>query len=446
MSTPDAQSYWISRKIPTDQFLLYCFADPTDGLDEIRTALLERAALIPDLRIKVGEIPLRADYPYWVPMSVEDSHVRLHGSGPRSWESCLDAVAALLTARLDPSESPWRLHLFGPVDGAPRCDDGPAVVAVLQVAHALADGTRASQTARALFSEAAPAPAPERPWRPALALTAAAARLPVQVVEMVRRAGPAHRMHRQLERDTEAGLVPAKPPSLPKLSTNSRPNEYRSIRTVVVDADDLRGVGTSVTVGALTAISLALTRYLGLHGIPVEGLAAEVTVAKAGPALARNHFRNLAVDLFPDAEDPCERAAMIAESLRTRRLRGDHPAGPAEDRAMAAIPAVLLRRGVEQFDFTAVPDAVTGHTVVSSVARGAADLTLGGAQVRFTAGFPALSQFMGLTHGVHGIGDTVTLSIVTSPSVITDVGTYEQLLRDAVAEVREGSAVGRLAE
>ncbi|MFE3292240.1 hypothetical protein ACFXGJ_15915, partial [Rhodococcus sp. NPDC059234] len=152
MFAPDAQSYWISRKIPTDQFLLYCFADPTDGLDEIRAALLDRAALIPDLRVKVGEIPLRADYPHWVPMAVESGHVRLHGSGPRSWDRCRDDVAALLTGRLDPTESPWRLHLFGPVHGAPRCDDGPAVVAVLQVVHALADGTRASEIARALFS------------------------------------------------------------------------------------------------------------------------------------------------------------------------------------------------------------------------------------------------------------------------------------------------------
>ncbi|MFE3293900.1 WS/DGAT domain-containing protein, partial [Rhodococcus sp. NPDC059234] len=285
------------------------------------------------------------------------------------------------------------------------------------------------------------------PWRPAVALAAAAARLPVQVVETIRRAGPAHRTHRQLERDTEAGLVPAKPPSLPKLSTNARPNEYRTIRTVVLDAADLRGAGTSVTVGAMTAISMALTRYLGLHGIAVdEGLAAEVTVAKSGPALARNHFRNLAVDLFPDVEDPRERAESIAQSLRTRRLRGDHPARAAEDRAMAAIPAALARRGVEQFDFTAVPDTVTGHTVVSSVARGPADLTLGGARVRFTAGFPALSQFMGLTHGVHGIGETVTLSIVTSPSVMTDVDTYEDLLRAAVAEVRDAAAVGQPVE
>jgi hypothetical protein len=49
-----------------------------------------------------------------------------------------------------------------------------------------------------------------------------------------------------------------------------------------------------------------------------------------------------------------------------------------------------------------VPNSIAGHTVVSSVYRGPADLTFGGGRVLFTTGFPAIGAVMNLTHGVHG--------------------------------------------
>ncbi|NED70514.1 WSD1 family O-acyltransferase, partial [Streptomyces sp. SID10244] len=81
------------------------------------------------------------------------------------------------------------------------------------------------------------------------------------------------------------------------------------------------------------------------------------------------------------------------------------------------------------------PEKVTGVTVVSSVYRGAADLTLGGGPVRFTTGFPALSPAQGLTHGVHGIGNAIAISVTTSPEVMPDVERYVELLTDALALV-----------
>jgi hypothetical protein len=74
---------------------------------------------------------------------------------------------------------------------------------------------------------------------------------------------------------------------------------------------------------------------------------------------------------------------------------------------------------------------VAGHTVVSSVNRGAADLSFGGAPVAFTAGFPQLSPMMSLTHGVHGIGRTVAISIRADP-VNVDVDEYRQRLARAL--------------
>ena len=70
--------------------------------------------------------------------------------------------------------------------------------------------------------------------------------------------------------------------------------------------------------------------------------------------------------------------------------------------------------------------------MVSSVNRGPADLTFGGHRVLFTAGYPALSPMMGLTHGVHGIGDTVAISVHADPSAV-DVQDYVGRLARALS-------------
>ncbi|SHX86808.1 acyltransferase, WS/DGAT/MGAT [Mycobacteroides abscessus subsp. abscessus] len=101
----------------------------------------------------------------------------------------------------------------------------------------------------------------------------------------------------------------------------------------------------------------------------------------------------------------------------------------------SALPAPMMWAGVSAFDADLMPPTVAGNTVVSSVVRGAADLVLGGGRVAFTAGFPALSPVMGLTHGVHGIGDTVTVSVHTSAAVLPDADHYEALLAGALDEV-----------
>jgi hypothetical protein len=67
---------------------------------------------------------------------------------------------------------------------------------------------------------------------------------------------------------------------------------------------------------------------------------------------------------------------------------------------------------------------VSGNTVVSSVYRGPADLRFGGAPALLTAGYPALSPAMGLVHGVHGIGDTIAISVHAAASAVGDIDDY----------------------
>ncbi|HSZ31525.1 MAG TPA: WS/DGAT domain-containing protein, partial [Pseudonocardiaceae bacterium] len=142
-------------------------------------------------------------------------------------------------------------------------------------------------------------------------------------------------------------------------------------------------------------------------------------------------FGNVAVGLYPGLRTD-DRIERIAADLANGRRRFEHPAARSADRAFAAVPAPLLRWGVSLFDPDARPAQVAGNTVVSSINRGAADLSFGDAPVVLTATYPPLSPLIGLTHGVLGIGATVAISVHAAQSAVPDIDAYLRLLDAAL--------------
>jgi WS/DGAT C-terminal domain len=408
MAAVDAQFYWMSAKIPNDQFLLYAFAGVPADVDGAIDAVRGQARACPELSMRL-EDGCVLTYPQWVPAAVQSAQVVHRELADDSWQGCLTAVVGLADEQLDVRRLPWRVHVFTPVRDIPGVD-GPGAVAVMQVPHALADGVRASAMAAWLFGRADPVPG--------------VARLPAGFLPC--RAAKAARTHRQLVRDVQAGLLPPGAGSRPPLATNAHPHGDRSVRTLVRHRSQLPG--PTVTVGVLAAVSRALSDLLGDPG---NSLGAEVPMAKPGVRHAHNHFGNVVVGLYPELVHAA-RAERIANDLANGRRRFEHPAIPSADQAFAATPAPLLRWGVSRFDPDRRPAQVAGNTVVSSVRRGAADLSFGAAPVVLTAGYPALSPSMGLTHGVHGIGDTVAISVHAAASAVPDVDAYLRLLDSAL--------------
>lgn len=409
----DAQNWWMSAKLPNDQFLLYGFDGVPDDLGAAIASVRARAQRCPDLAVVVRD-DCRLTYPAWVPRQVGDDQFTRYDE-ELGWNECLDEVAQLGEHQLDVTVAAWRLHVFGCVRGVPGAAGGFGAVAVLQISHALADGTRASALAAWLFGrpgEILPVPSPRFET----------GRLPWRAVH-------AARTQRELVHDTEAGAVPPPAPSRPVLHSNAAPAGRRWVRTIVRRRDQIPG--PTVTVGALVAISSALAEHLHDFGDDTAALGAEVPMAKAGPRRAHNHFGNVGIGLYPELAG-AERAECIAADFVERRKRAAHPAMTAAGRAFAATPAPLLRWGVAQFDPTVRAPMVTGNTVVSSVNRGAADLRFGRAQVVVTAGYPSLSLMMGLTHGVHGIGEAVAVSVHAAESAVGDIDTYLARLEAAL--------------
>jgi Wax ester synthase-like Acyl-CoA acyltransferase domain len=407
----DAQFYWMSAKMPNDQFLLYAFDGEPGDVEEAVALVIQRVRRCRDLVVRVDD-GCPVTYPAWVHRDVGADQTVLHGPAA-GWQECLDAVARLADDQLDLREAAWRLHVFCPVPGVPGAAQ-PSCVVVLQLGHALGDGVRSSAMAAELFGRASNVPGIQHS-SPGCLIT---------------RSVSVARSHAQLERDTAAGRVPPPASPRPVLSMNGRSGGTTTIRTLVRRTGELPG--PTVTVGVLAVISGALASYLRDRGEDTKALGAEVPMAKHRVRTANNHFGNVGVGLHPQLPFQ-QRAARIADELRQRRRRSDHPAFAAGDRSLAAVPAPLLRWGVRQFDADARSDVVIGNTVVSSVNRGPADLTFGGRPVVLTAGYPALSPMMGLTHGVHGIGAAIAISVHADDSVV-DVDDYVDRLALALGD------------
>lgn len=410
----DAQTYWLASSFPNDSFVVYGFDGVPGDLDEAVGALARRARTCVDLTVRVeDDFALR--YPAWRRCDVDAEQFVVHSSGPSTWSALLAEMPGLIAGQLDAQRHAWRVRVYPNVDGIPGAT-GPGTVAVVQMSHALADGNRGAALAATLFGRRVTVPRARPPRWGSFAL-------PWRTVRAIR-------THRMLARDAESRVVPAPNGGFAALrtNTNSGPVAMRTVtraRRVVAEP--------TVTTSVLASISRALSDHLRELGDAPSTLGAEVPMAKAGVRLANNHFGNVGIGLYPGVAR-AERLTRIAADLAARRQRAAHPGNSAAALAFAATPAVLLRWGVRQFDPATRSETVTGNTVVSSVDRGAADLTFGAAPVVMTTGFPALSPMMGLTHGVHGIGDVVTVSVHAAESAIGDVDAYVSRLEAALGD------------
>ena len=400
LTPTDAQTFWLSAKIPNDTFLLFGFAGVPADLEQARADVVSRARAHPDLTVRVEDRGGWA-YPAWVHRDVDVSDVVRHDVEDPTWSGCLEAVGALVEHQLDAQQSAWRLHVFVGIEGVPGVA-GAGTIAVLQISHALGGGGRTSAHAASMFGRVdggVPAISALRPGPITLPLAGFRAA----------------RAHRRLLADTEAGRVPPPAELRPPLQTNARPSGVRRLRTVVRRRAEL--AGPTVTIAVLAAVSAALAGHLRELGDDPSALGAEVPMAKPPPRSAYNHFGNVGVGLHPELATE-ERMARIADDLAARRQRAGHVAMHASDLAFAATPAPLLRWGMGQFDPDVRAPAVTGNTVVSSVNCGAADFAFGGAPVVLAAAFAGLSPMMGLTHVVVGVGDTITVGVHAAESAV----------------------------
>ncbi|MCB0941411.1 MAG: DUF1298 domain-containing protein [Mycobacterium sp.] len=402
--------YLFEKGIHADQLMVYAFAGSPPSVERAVEEVVGRARGCPELRLRVTHRRFGLGIPGWVPADIDAGQIRIHDLQSPEWSECLNAVARIIAEQqVDPWQALWRFHAFPDVKNVPASQGQSSTVVVLQFSHAFADGIRSAALAGFLFGRTAPLPA----------IT------PLPVGWSLSRVLEAVRWRRQLVRDTEAGLVAPPPSPVPALSINHQPVGTPILRTVVRPRSKLPE--GSVTVGALVAISEALSGYLSERGEDASLLTALVPISKPGVPNARNHSGPEFIDLHPAVRARDERARLIATELQHCQQRRRHPALAADELALTALPGPLLRWGVPRLQrrsTTVVDDTVLGNTSVSSVNRGMADLHFGGCPVIMSCGYPFMTPAIGLTHGVHGIGDTVAISVNTTEAAMSDIDSY----------------------
>ncbi|QRY61229.1 hypothetical protein JVX90_12370 [Gordonia sp. PDNC005] len=423
MAPADAAMYWSGRGTANDQFLLFAF--DRSGESDMVTELRRRAAAIADLHLDVRTVPGDLDFPRWVPAPIRDDAIVVMSGD--DWPACLAAITGLRP--LHESSALWRVHVFDSVAGVPRVD-GPGRVAVLQISHAVGDGRRVSSIARALFGgEPAPFLRDESVSveDTRLAALRSGALIGAHLLSATVRGIAVWAAADEPGRG-RADVSPTR--------ANVRPGGIRELRTLTLDAASLRVAGRSTTVGVLVGIAEVLPHFLNA---PRRDASVELTVAfnddRDPPA--RNNFQTVGIGLHADVRDRDRRARLIADEIRAARVRVSSAVRAASRRAADSAPAVLAATAARLGADGPPPVSVAGWAVVSAVHRGAADLTLGGGSVKFTAGFPALSSAHSLTHGVHRIGDTVTLSVNAGGPITDGVDDYIASLASVFDELAQ---------
>src|SRR5215831_889599 len=109
LSAVDAQTYWMSAKIPNDQFLLYGFAGVPSDLERALDMIRQRAWGTLELRLRIAEGNVLT-YPAWVTGPIEPDQFVVHDLADSTWAGYLAAVAGLAEDQLDPRRMAWRLH------------------------------------------------------------------------------------------------------------------------------------------------------------------------------------------------------------------------------------------------------------------------------------------------------------------------------------------------
>ncbi|EGD56854.1 hypothetical protein [Gordonia neofelifaecis] len=424
LTPPDAAMYWRSLTAATDQYLLYAFAATDAPVSALVERLSARARGIADLNLTVEPVPGDLDYPRWQPSPVAADQFRTYDV--TTWDDCLRSVADLMATPRRAADALWRVHIFGQLVGVPEARGGPANVVVLQISHALGDGRRVSAIARRLLSDGEPDPPPRAARLPAAVVAGVGAATTLPRLAVGTAAGmAAWRKQSRRRGRIDSPVAPIEPTVL------NLPDSGRiELRTLTLRRAAVRELGPSVTLGILVAVAEVLPAF---GGATRDGrVVVELTVARDSRNRQRNDFHTVPIDLDAGL-GRAERAASIGRQIGAARRRDDDPANVAARRAAAAAPAVLEALAVRLSATGPIPDRVAGATVVSSVNRGAGDLVLAGGRVLFTAGFPALSTVHGMTHGVHGIGDTVTVSIAARGAAAHRIDGYLAALRAALA-------------
>jgi WS/DGAT/MGAT family acyltransferase len=419
----------------------------------IRT-LQERAHLAPYLRERLFEVPLNADFPYWVRDGSFDPefHIRhIALPAPGDWRQLCIQVARLYARPLDRSRPLWEMYVIEGLDNIGGVPPG-SFATLTKTHHAAIDGKSVADISTALCDPTPDIRKIDDPgdWRPdniptALELAVLSAQnnalKPLRYLEFLQKALSGWTANL----DALANRLLDNPNPVPRTRFNSTVSSHRVFDGVDLPLSQIRDIknraGGTVNDVVLAICSGALRRYLAAcEELPELSLVSMCPVSVRDPnarAAGGNQVAAMSVPLHTDEPDAAERLdAIIAETRDAKELTN----------------AIGARTMIEMANFMPTPIAALGarvaaeqglaniaqpvfNTVITNVPGARSPIYSNGAQLVNAFGLGLCADGNGLFHAVTSYCDHLTISITCCREMMPDPAFYTLCLRESFDEL-----------
>jgi WS/DGAT/MGAT family acyltransferase len=421
--------------------------------------LQDRAHLAPYLRERLFEVPLHADFPYWVRDGSFDPefHIRhIALPEPGDWRQLCIQVARLYARPLDRSRTLWEMYVIEGLDNVGGIPPG-SFATLTKTHHAAIDGKSVADISTALCD-----PTPEireiadrGQWRPdkaptllELAILSAQnnALKPFRYLEFMQKALSGWTANL----DAFASRLLDQPSRVPRTRFNATVSPHRVFEGVDLSLGEIRDIknraGGTVNDVVLAICAGALRRYLAAVGeLPELSLVSMCPVSVRDPsahAAGGNEVAAMSVPLHTDEPDAAERLeAIIAETQNAKELTN----------------AIGARTMIEMADFMPTPIAALGarvaaeqglaniaqpvfNTVITNVPGARAPIYSNGAQLLNAFGLGLCADGNGLFHAVTSYCDHLTISITCCREMMPDPAFYALCLRESFEDLKAAHA------
>ena len=417
--------------------------------------LQERAHLAPYLRERLFEVPLNADFPYWIRDGSFDPefHIRhIALPKPGDWRQLCIQVARLYARPLDRSRPLWELYIIEGLDNIEGIPTG-SFATLTKTHHAAIDGKSAADISTALCD---PTPAIrdiEDPgdWHPdqtpsavELAILSAQnnALKPFRYMEFMQKALASWSANLEELGDRLFDT----PPSVPRTRFNATVSPHRVFEGVDFALDNIRALktraGGTVNDVVLAICSGALRRYLRANDeLPQDSLVSMCPVSVRDPnamASGGNEVAAMAVPLHTHVADPAERLAnIINETRNAKELTNALDARTMIEMAnfMPTQLAALGARVAAEQGLANVTQPVF-NTVITNVPGSRDPIYSNGARLLNSFGLGVCANGNGLFHAVTSYCNHLTISITCCREMMPDPAFYALCLRESFESLK----------
>jgi diacylglycerol O-acyltransferase len=440
-------------------------------LGDIQALIADRLPLLPPLRWRLLEVPLRLDYPYWVD-DIDfdlDFHVRELGlPRPGSDEQLAEQVARIVSRPLDRAKPLWELYLISGLESG-------HTAMLTKIHHAVIDGMSGAEVMGLLLDLTPEVRAIDVPAKwgddelvpgtlgmlargvlgaaryPLRALRALPSTIP-NLEETQLRAIPGVATVGRVANRAQRLLTPGEAPFelqerlvAPRTSFNGRVSAHRRFAFGQLSLDDVKAVknahGVTVNDVIVTLCAGAVRRWLLEHDeLPEEPLVAQIPVSVRTEdqiGTYGNRIMLMSAPLFTDEPEPVRRLHRTHEALGDMKQR--HRALPADLLADAnhfIPPAVFSRAARLTFALaTSRPGHPIWNLVISNVPGPQFPLYCAGA--RLVANYPVsvITDGMGLNITVMSYCGHLDFGIVADREQMPDVALLMDWLDEALGEL-----------